>query len=98
MKLTQLASLPQLVEITLDQPEVIAEYGEPITFHIYDRQPFDKYVKMATANVEDFGSLMEIAKDLILDENGNPILTDGRTLPPKIMTIVIGQVVNTLGK
>jgi hypothetical protein len=98
MKLTQLAAKPQLVEIKLEDPETIKEYGEPVSFYIYDRQPFDQYVKMASANVDDFGALIKIAKELILDENGQPILADGMTLPPKILTLVIGQVVQTLGK
>lgn len=98
MKLTQLAAKPQLIKLELNDEQTLADYGEPIEFWIYDRQPIDKFVRMATMKQEDFGQLVEAINDMILDEHGNKILKDGDTLPTNVMTRVINKVVDTLGK
>jgi len=98
MKLTQLAQKPQLVRITLDDNETLDAYGEPLEFWIYDRQPLNQYVKLATAKPEDFGSIVHLINDMILDEDGNSVLAEDRILPTGIMTKVISKVVETLGK
>lgn len=98
MKLTQLASKPQLIEITIDDQEIKEAYGESLTFYMYDRQPLEKYIKLALINQENLTEMISAVKDLILDEDGNIILKDDITLPPNVMTKVVGRVVETLGK
>jgi hypothetical protein len=98
MRLTQLAAKPKLVKIIIDDEDVVKEYGESLEFHIWDRQPMDKFVKLAQMKAEDFGDLVEAVNSMVLDEEGNPILKDDLMLPTNIMTKVIGKVVETLGK
>lgn len=98
MKLTQLASKPQLIEITIDDQEIKEAYGESLTFYMYDRQPLEKYIKLALIDQKDLTEMISAVKDLILDEDGNIILKDDITLPPNVMTKVVGRVVETLGK
>lgn len=98
MKLDKLVRKPQLVEVTIDSEEMIAEYGEPLTFHTWDRQPMDVFLKMATASGTDYASLVMMVRDLILDEHGKPMLTGELTLPPKVTLAVIAVVVEGLGK
>ena len=99
MKLTQLVKAPQLVKIMLDDEEVIKEFGEALEFWVWDRQPIDKFVRLATMKNEDFGDLVKAVNEMVLDEEGNSILkSDQDTLPTNIMTKVIGKVVETLGK
>ena len=97
MKLTQLTAKPQLIKIELNDEDVIAEYGEPIEFYIWDRQPMDKYIKMANLKEGDVGSLISAVRELVLDEQGAPVLHDEQVLPPKVLTKVISKVVDTLG-
>lgn len=97
MKLTQLAAKPQLIKIELLDDEIQQEYGEAIEFWIWDRQPMDKYIKMANLKEGDVGSLISAVRELVLDEKGNPVLVDEQVLPPKILTKVISKVVDTLG-
>ena len=47
LKLTQLASKPQLIKITLDTKEIQEKYGDSLEFWILDRQPIDQFIKMA---------------------------------------------------
>ena len=98
MKLTQLAAKPQLVKIEMNDEEIIQEFGEAIEFWVWDRQPMDKYIKLAQMTGSDMSELIAAVNDMVLDETGQPVVKDGLTLPTKIMTKVIGMVVETLGK
>jgi hypothetical protein len=43
-------------------------------------------------------SIFDAVRALVLDEEGNPVLTDGETLPTKIMMRVVQKVVENMGK
>ena len=98
MKLTQLAAKPQLVKIEISDEDIVKEFGEPLEFWIWDRQPMDRFVKLAQMKGEDMTELVAAVNDMVLDEDANPIVKDGLVLPTNVMTKVIGKVVETLGK
>jgi hypothetical protein len=98
MKLTQLAAKPQLIRIELNDEEVIKEYGEPLEFWIYDRQPMAQFIKLAQMKQEDFSDLVDAVNSMVLDEDGSPVVKDDLILPTTIMGKVVTKVVETLGK
>ena len=98
LSLTQLAREPQLIKITLSDPAIVEKYGDELEFSVLDRQPIDQFIKMATANEQNYGELIRLIKDLVLDEKGKPILTGEQVLPNDIMLAVITEVVAKLGK
>lgn len=98
MRLTQLAAKPQLVKVVLDDEDTLREYNEPIEFWIWDRQSMDRFIRLASLKSENIELLVEAVKEMVLDENGVPVLNDEKTLPTSVMTRVIGRVVETLGK
>jgi hypothetical protein len=98
MKLSQLAAKPQLIMITLDDAEVIKEFGEPVEFYTWDRQPLETFMKIANNNGGDSSKMLEVVKKLILDEHGKEIITNDQMLPSKILVTVISKIVETLGK
>ena len=98
MKLSQIAKKPQLIEITLDDEETVKEYGEAITFHTWDRQPMDVFMRLASLDQSDTASIITAVKGLILDEAGNAVLTDEVSLPAPVMMRVITKVIDGLGK
>jgi hypothetical protein len=98
MKLTQLAAKPQLVKIELNDEDVVKEFGEALEFWIWDRQPMDKFIRLAQMKGEDMSELIAAVNDMVLDEEGAPVIKDGLVLPTNVMTKVIGKVVETLGK
>jgi hypothetical protein len=98
MKLTQLTAKPQLIKIELNDEEILKEYGEPIEFWIWDRQPMSNFVKFASLREDDVMSLMSTIQDLVLDEQGNRFLSDETTIPIPVLTKVVSRVVETLGK
>lgn len=97
MKLSQLASKPQLQKIILDDEATVKEYGEAIEFWVYDRQDMDTYMKMATLKDNDFSEITGLVKDMILDDKGEPILNGERQLPVALMIKVVERVVQNLG-
>jgi hypothetical protein len=98
LKLTQLASKPQLIKITLDKPEIVEKYGDSLEFWIMDRQPIDQFIKMATLGTDNYGEMIKMVNALVLDETGNLAVKEGEALPNDVMMAVIGAVVERLGK
>lgn len=101
MKLSQLASKPQLVKIVLDDETLIKEHGggDPtIEFYTWDRQPLDVFMKLANATKENTGGIIDIVRTLILDENGKQIIQGEIMLPTDVLMAAIAKIVDTLGK
>lgn len=98
MKLTQLAKAPQLIRIELDDEDIRKEYNDSLEFWIYDRQPLDQFIKLATAKQDDIGSMIEMINAMILDENGERVIKDNLTLPSDVILKVVNKVTETLGK
>jgi len=98
MKLSQLAAKPQLIKVTIDDEDIVQEYGETIEFWTYDRQPMDTFLKLASVNSDNYESIVSTVRNLVLDEKGEQILKDEVSLPTKIMMRVISKVVEGLGK
>jgi hypothetical protein len=98
MKLTQLASKPQLIKITLDAADLKEKYGDDLEFWIMDRQPIEQFIKMATLGADNYGEMIRMVNGLVLDETGAPAMKEGEALPNDVMLAVIGAVVERLGK
>lgn len=98
MKLSQLASKPQLIKLTLDDEAVIKEHGEAIEFYTWDRQPLEVFMKLATANQSNTKDMIDIVRTLILDEDGRQIIQGDAVLPGNMMILSIAKIVETLGK
>lgn len=97
MKLHTLASRPQLVEFTIDDEKIVQKYGEPIIFWSWDRQNLDTFMKLAAATETNAANVIDIVKDLILDETGKPVLVDGNMLPTDILMAAISILTQKLG-
>ena len=98
MKLNQLAAKPQLIKFELNDEDIVKEFGEPVEFYSYDRQPLEVFMRLANANQQDMGQMIDIVRTLILDENGKQIITGDAMLPSKVLIACIAKIVETLGK
>ena len=98
MKLSQLAAKPQLIKVELNDEETVAEFGEPIEFYTWDRQPLDVFMKLANSDQANIGSMIDIVRTLILDENGKAIITGENMLPSTVLIKSISKIVEALGK
>jgi len=98
MKLSDLARKPQLTKIIIDEEDIIAEFGEPLEFWTWDRQPMDTFLKLASVDQSNTSNVIAAVRELILDETGKPVLTDEVALPTVVLMRVITRVVESLGK
>jgi hypothetical protein len=98
MNLSQLTAKPQLVLISIDDEDTIKEYKEAIEFYTWDRQPMDTFMRLASATQENTGTIIDIVKTLILDEQGKMILADDHMLPTNVLMKAITRVTEMLGK
>jgi hypothetical protein len=98
MKLSELAKKPQLIQVTIDDADIVAEFGETLEFWTWDRQPMDIFMKLANVNPENASTIIDAVRQLVLDEHGQPVLGNDAMLPTKIMMRVLTKVVESLGK
>jgi hypothetical protein len=96
MKLVSIAKQPALIRIELDDEDTIKEFGEALEFWCYDRQPLDSFMKFANRG-NDSQVMVDILKEMVLDEDGNPVIKDGLILPTKVMVRVATKLMDTLG-
>lgn len=98
MKLSEIAKKPQLIQITIDDEDIVQEFGEALEFWTWDRQPMDIFMKLANVNPENASNIIEAVRQLVLDDQGNPVITNDNMLPTKVMMRVLTKVVESLGK
>lgn len=98
IKINQIASKPQLIKVVLNDDLTLEELGEELEFWTWDRQPLDKFMKLASTRQDKPEEIIEVVKDLILDEEGKVVIKDGVMLPTQILIRIIEKVVSTLGK
>mgnify|MGYP003636615174 CR=1 FL=1 len=98
MKLKDLAAKPQLTEMLINDAEIVEEYGEELSFYVHDRLPIEQYTKLASLNTSDTAEMFMAMKDLILDEDGMPVMNDGNVLPLNVLTAAVTKVTEMLGK
>lgn len=96
MKLADLAKEPKLVKIEFD--DLNENYGEPIEFWVYDRVDMETFMKLANLEGEqNIDDIIRVMKDLILDENGDPIMVGNLVLPNDVMIKAVEKTVEALG-
>lgn len=99
MNIKDFASKPQLVELILDDKDLVERYGEPITFYTYNIVRMSTYFDFFNARSNnEFGNLDKIMKGLILDAQGNRVLSDDEDLPIDIAAAAINKIGEILGK
>ena len=100
MNIKKFASVPKLIQISLDDPELIEKYdNEPITFYTYNVVGMSTYFDFFNARSDgQFDHLATMMKKMILDESGKPCLADNEDLPIDIAAAAINQISEILGK
>lgn len=98
MKLSELAKKPQLQKITITKESIVEKYGDELDFYVYDRQPLDIFSKLADVQEENVGEYMNILKDIIVNEDGNPVMSEELTLPIDVLTEAMRLIGEHLGK
>jgi len=98
MKLQELSAKPKLTQLLIDDAETIEKYGEVIEFYIYDRYSMDLYMKLSSIeDLSDAGTMQAMAYDIMLDEDGNKIMTPGFQLPVDLQIKAVEKTLISLG-
>lgn len=99
MNIKKFASVPKLIEITLDDESLLEKYGEPITFFTYDFIPLETYFSFYDAKSNnEFASMNKLMRNMILDQKGQKVLADDEDLPLDIAAGCINKLGELLGK
>ena len=98
MKLNNLVAKPQLLKCVLDDEEIIKEFGEPIEWWVWDRQPLTTFLKFASSDGSQTDQIVTLLAEMILDESGRPLLVDNATLPTNVLLKVMNKMTDILGK
>lgn len=97
MKLQSLAAEPKLINILIEDEETVTRYGESIDFWMWDRQDLDVFLRLSTVDSDSYSSIAEVVSKLVLNEDGNPVLTGNNLLPVDVMLKVIDITITRLG-
>ena len=99
MDISKLAQKPQLVEVTLDAPDLVERYGEAITFYTWDRITTDQFIKLASID-PDQGTveMVGILKQFVLNKSGEPVMTEEHALPMDVLLATLESISQRLGK
>lgn len=97
MELTKLLAKPQLIKLTIDDEDIVKEFGEAIDFYTLDRQPLDKFLRLSNAIGKDQDVVIACLKEMILDADGKPVMKGDELLPVKVMVKAMGRVMDRLG-
>lgn len=98
MKLSELAKKPQLQKITINNEALVEKYGDELDFFVFDRQPLDIFTKLADVQEDNVGEYINILKDIIRNEDGEPVMTEELSLPIDVMTEAMKLIGEHLGK
>lgn len=98
MKLQDLASKPKLVKVTISEEGIVKKYGEELEFYINDRLPIQEYTKLASIKSDDAIAMYDALRNLILNEDGKPVMDDDKVLPMDVLNAAVLKVTESLGK
>jgi hypothetical protein len=99
MNIKQFARKPQLIEVIIDQEEIVKEYGDTITFWMYDHTDINTYFEFFKSQSTSNGTeLNTIMRKIILNSEGNPSLAEDEMLPVDIALAALTKINETLGK
>lgn len=96
-QLSAIASKPKLVSLLLDDKETVKEFGGPLEFYTWDRQPLDVFMQLASADQTNREQMIRLVMPLLLDEEGNRIIQGEVTLKNKHLIASISKIVELLG-
>ena len=99
MDIKNFAKRPELIEVTLDDPSIVKEYGEPITFWMKDFVDLNTYFDFFRSQSDKTGDeLAGLLAKIILNKEGEPVLQPGETFPIDITIAALTKINECLGK
>jgi hypothetical protein len=99
MDISKLAKTPKLERLEINGEDIIAEYGEPITFYMVDHLDINTYFNFYKLQQNEDGELLNsLLRKLIRKEDGSPALGDGEVFPTNLTLAILVRINEFLGK
>lgn len=102
MKLSELTKKPVLTKFMLDDEDTVKEFGESLEFYTLQPFPLDVFMKFQMRDMTDTKNLMketiDVLSEVILNEDGTQVMSDGKVLPVVVLLRVITKLTTELGK
>lgn len=99
MNIKKFAAKPKLVEVSLDSEDILAKYGEAITFYTRDLVSMEVYMGFFGSQSQgQFDNLALMVRKMILDEKGNEVLAPDEDLPMDIAAAAIAKLSEVVGQ
>jgi hypothetical protein len=99
MDLKKLAAKPKLVEVIIDDPEIVKEYGETISFWMKDHLDIMTYFDFyRSQNLSDNQLFQKVLSKILLNKEGETVLKEDEQLPIDITLAILTRINEVLGK
>jgi len=99
MDISKFAKKPELVKITCDQEEILAEFGEAIDFWMWDNVDINTYFDFYKLQQSNEGEkLNALMRKLILNAEGQQILKEEEMFPISLTLAALVKIGENLGK
>lgn len=99
MDISKFAKKPELIKMYIDDADIVAEYGDGITFYMMDAVDINTYFEFYRVQQEKNGNkLNDLMRSLILTADGKPALAADQMLPIDITMAVLVKINESLGK
>jgi hypothetical protein len=92
------ARKPELIQIVLDHPEIVEEFGEPVIFYMKDYVDINTYFDFFKYQSDNDNGLNQVLQKIILKEDGSPVLGTEDTLPIRLAVGALSKINENLGK
>ena len=99
MNIAQFAKKPQLVKITITNPDIIEAYGNEVSFWILDSVDINTYFDFFKSQSDNDGDKINVMlRKLIRDEEGTQAIADDHVLPIDLALASLTAINDCLGK
>lgn len=99
MDISKFAKKPELMKMEIDDQDIVKEYGDAVTFYIYDNIDISTYFDFYKVQQEQDGvKLQALMRKIILKEDGKPALAADEMLPMDLTLAALVKINENLGK
>lgn len=99
MDISKFAKKPELIKIEITDENIVENYGDAVSFYIYDNLDINTYFEFYKSQADQDGDkLNAILRKLIHDEHGNNTISTDQMLPIDLALAALHGINEQLGK
>jgi hypothetical protein len=99
MDISTLTKKPQLIQLSLDDEDTVAIFGEPVNFWMMDNLGITTYFNFYKLQQEQNDDLLyALLRQLILTADGKPAIAADEMLPVNLVVALLVKITEYLGK